>query len=71
MYMGKIEVPVVVAPPPFQERGSVLLGLAMLAIVVPVAVVRLLAHFVVRDIRLVGRAARAYAECVADARRAR
>jgi hypothetical protein len=71
MYMGKIEAPVVIAAPPFQAKGSVLLGLAMLAIAMPIIVVRLLAHFVVRDIRLVGRAARAYAECVAVARRTR
>jgi hypothetical protein len=71
MYMGKIDVPDSVAEQPFQARGSVLLGLMMLAIAVPVMVVRLLAHFVVRDIRLLGRAARAYAECVAVARRTR
>jgi hypothetical protein len=69
--MGKIDVPDRVADQPFQARGSLLLGLMMLTIAVPVLVVRLLAHFVVRDIRLLGRAARAFAECFAIARRTR
>jgi hypothetical protein len=70
MYMGKIEVPIVVAEQPVLPRGSMLLGLAMLAIAVPAVVVRLVAHLLVRDVRLAGRAAQAYAECVAAARRA-
>ena len=35
MYMGKIDVPDSVAEQPFQARGSVLLGLMMLATALP------------------------------------
>ncbi len=68
MYMGKIEIPAVVAEPSSTVRGSLALGLVMLAVAIPLTLLRLLVHFLVRDIRLVGRAARVYAACFVAAR---
>jgi len=62
MYIGPIEAAVEAPQKTREAKGGLLLGLALLLIGIPWLAVCLIAHFIVKDVRLLARAARAVAQ---------